>query len=89
MSTNNESHGDESWIAAEARACAEAYEKEHAEDWKTEEKRIGKEIKYKTANFIIENGNRALVRCEDCHKENYALNVLSGYCTWCGFNINE
>lgn len=31
-------HGDEDFIAAEARACAEEYEREHAEDYKyTEE----------------------------------------------------
>ena len=29
-----------------------------------------------------------LIRCPKCHKENYALNVASGICTWCGFDIN-
>lgn len=36
MSSNNEAHGDEDWIAAEARECAELYEAEHADYWKTE-----------------------------------------------------
>ena len=45
---------------------------------------------YKNANFKLkDSGKRALVRCCDCHKENYPLNVLSGVCTWCGFDINK
>lgn len=30
----------------------------------------------------------ALVRCPKCGLENYAMNVLSGKCTWCDFNAN-
>ncbi len=47
--------------------------------------------KYKAANFIMDNppGKRALVKCCNCDRENYALNVLSGICTWCGFDINN
>jgi ribosomal protein L37E len=26
-----------------------------------------------------------MVRCPKCNKENYALNVASGECTWCGY----
>jgi len=38
MSSNNEAHGDEDEIAAEARRCAEEFEAEHADDYKyTEE----------------------------------------------------
>jgi len=45
---------------------------------------------YAHVNFKLKKSTRfALVRCPDCHKENYAINVLSGVCTWCGFNINE
>jgi ribosomal protein L37E len=46
---------------------------------------------YEHANFKLEDkgDKRALVRCPECHKENYALSVLSGICAWCGFNINE
>lgn len=40
-------------------------------------------------NFDLEGGRKALVRCESCHRENYAMNVLSGICTWCGFDINH
>lgn len=44
---------------------------------------------YESANFKLKDEDRrALVKCPDCHKENYALNVLSGVCTWCGFDIN-
>lgn len=28
-----------------------------------------------------------LMRCPECGRENYALNVLSGGCCWCGFKI--
>ena len=34
MSSNNEANGDEDWLEAEARECAELYEEEHADDWK-------------------------------------------------------
>lgn len=30
----------------------------------------------------------ALVRCPECHQENYAMNVISGICTWCGYDAN-
>lgn len=30
-----------------------------------------------------------LTRCPACHKENYSMNVLSGFCTWCPFDANE
>ena len=26
-----------------------------------------------------------MVRCPKCNKENYAMNVASGQCTWCGY----
>jgi len=40
-------------------------------------------------NFKSKDTNKkALVRCPDCHRENYALCVLSGVCAWCGFDIN-
>lgn len=30
-----------------------------------------------------------MVRCPKCHAENYAMNVASGICTWCGYDVNE
>ena len=30
-----------------------------------------------------------LLRCPKCGRENYALNVAKGICTWCGFNARE
>lgn len=46
--------------------------------------------KYQTANFKLKDADkRALVKCPKCHQENYAANVLSGICTWCGFDVNE
>lgn len=42
------------------------------------------------AGFIDSKDNMlALIRCPECHKENYAMNVLSGICTWCGFDANK
>lgn len=31
----------------------------------------------------------SLIKCPACNRENYALNVSSGYCTWCPFNANK
>ena len=30
-----------------------------------------------------------LIRCPECGKENYALNVASGACIWCGYNTHS
>lgn len=30
-----------------------------------------------------------LVKCPSCNKENYAMAVVSGVCSWCGFDSNE
>jgi len=30
-----------------------------------------------------------LLRCPICGKENYALNVITGICTWCGYDAHE
>ena len=43
MSSNNEAHGDEDFIAEEARRCAEEWEAEHADDWKYSDDRLGYE----------------------------------------------
>jgi ribosomal protein L37E len=39
--------------------------------------------------YLLDNQKLALIRCPECHMENYAMNVLSGICTWCGFDVNE
>lgn len=31
----------------------------------------------------------ALTRCPLCERENYAMNVMSGICTWCGFSTKD
>lgn len=38
-----------------------------------------------------EYGDRtiALQRCPMCGRENYAMNVSSGQCSWCPFNAND
>lgn len=46
-------------------------------------------VKDYSCNFKLKDSDkRALVKCPECHGENYACNVLSGICTWCGFDIN-
>lgn len=37
----------------------------------------------------LSNGILALTRRGKCGLENYAMNVLSGVCTWCGFDVNK
>lgn len=41
--------------------------------------------------FITKEGTVALKKCPmlECGLENYALNVLVGICTWCGFDANK
>lgn len=36
-----------------------------------------------------EGGSVGLIVCPKCQRENYALNVALGYCTWCGYNANK
>lgn len=36
-----------------------------------------------------ENGILHLVHCFKCKRENYALNVSLGVCTWCGWKEEE
>lgn len=36
-------------------------------------------------NWRDKDGNLYLRRCHECGAENYALNVSSGICTWCGW----
>lgn len=44
-------------------------------------------------NFRGEDGSLYLVRCFACNpehgRENYAPNVASGICTWCGWSESE
>ncbi len=39
--------------------------------------------------YRIDDKKIGLIRCPHCYKENYALNVASGQCTWCNFNANS
>lgn len=44
----------------------------------------------KHPNFISKKTEKwALAKCFECGYENYAANVLSGFCAWCGFDINS
>lgn len=39
-------------------------------------------------NFTAD-GHVYLVRCPECHKENWAPSVASGVCAWCGYDANR
>ena len=39
--------------------------------------------------WVEKEGKLYLVRCPKCGMENYAPNVASGICTWCGYDVNE
>lgn len=48
-----------------------------------------KSKKLPAGQFRNDDGTIALVVCPKCKAENYALNVPSGICTWCGYNVND
>jgi len=37
----------------------------------------------------LDSNNIRLQRCPKCERENYAPNVMSGICAWCGFDAND
>ena len=39
--------------------------------------------------YYPETKDLLLLRCPKCGKENYALNVIKGICTWCGYDAHE
>lgn len=39
--------------------------------------------------YYPETKDFLLLRCPKCGKENYALNVAKGICTWCGYDAHE
>lgn len=39
-------------------------------------------------SFMTEKG-WFLMKCHACKRENYALNVATGICTWCGWDDNK
>ncbi len=43
----------------------------------------------KSSVFKSDDGRIFLVRCPECEEENYAMNVASGVCTWCGYKATE
>jgi ribosomal protein L37E len=38
---------------------------------------------------FISNDRLYLTKCPKCFLENYALNVTTGICTWCGYDGNK
>lgn len=42
-----------------------------------------------TPNFCDERGTIFMGKCPKCKKENYSLNVASGICSWCRFDLNK
>lgn len=39
--------------------------------------------------FQADDGRIGLVRCFKCGSENYAPNVLTGICSWCGMDVHK
>ena len=37
-------------------------------------------------NFRDDDGNPFVVRCPKCKRENWAMAVASGQCSWCGWS---
>ena len=48
-----------------------------------------KKIIKEGVDFYPESGTLLLIRCPKCGKENYAPQVSSGICSWCGFDSRE
>lgn len=40
-------------------------------------------------SFVDRDGNSLLIICPKCQRENYALNVYSAICTWCGLKCEN
>ena len=38
---------------------------------------------------VLDNDKILLICCPKCHRENWALEVISGRCAWCGYNGHE
>lgn len=38
---------------------------------------------------VLDGGRILLTICPKCHRENYALNVITGMCTWCDYNAHQ
>lgn len=65
-----------------------------------EEKRLGR---YSFLNIVIYKGKKptghgfitigtreiGLEKCPACERENYNLNVMTGQCTWCPWNVSQ
>ena len=47
-----------------------------------------KDIKSKNGYSFESDGQRFLVRCHNCGRENYSVAVATGICVWCGYNDN-
>lgn len=43
----------------------------------------------KGVEYYPETKDLLLIRCPKCGKENYAMNTLTGICTWCGYDAHE
>jgi len=45
-----------------------------------------KKYKAERPNYRGKDGQLYLVRCPQCERENYAMNVALGVCAWCGWD---
>ena len=46
-------------------------------------------ISFKGIDYYPLSGEIHLLRCPQCNRENYILNISAGVCTWCGYNANK
>lgn len=37
----------------------------------------------------LDDGTLLLIRCPKCGRENWALQVMTGKCCWCGYDAHE
>lgn len=61
----------------------------NAIDAKKKKETLAKANQHQHPNFQTKDGKWCMRKCFKCGKENYAFNVLSGFCSWCGDNANE
>ncbi len=48
------------------------------------------EGKHKGFGYVAKDSKRiGLMRCPECGRENYAMSVPTGVCSWCGFDVND
>ena len=50
---------------------------------------MSKPIYFERGIEVYNNGTILLIRCPKCHRENWALEVISGKCAWCNYDAHK